>query len=224
MPTTTPNLNLQKFDSTDSTSTGGQFIDAMASNMDIIDQFVADTVQSSESVKQTAQQASATATKAEQTASQAQQEAQTASQAANQAQTSAGSAVEKATGAESTAQAASQTASAAESKAQQALDTANRAEQTAKSISNTVITATLTVAGWQESSGAFTQTVSNENFAVNQKYNISMDNNTINQMLADGVMAMRADNIDGSCVVNVLGAKPSGKISIQIEIVNVTSK
>lgn len=132
MPTATPNLNLQKFDSTDSTSTGGQFIDAMASNMDTLDSVI--------------------------------------------------------------------------------------------SGGNIIVSATLTNAAWQGESDVFTQTVSNENFKANQKFNISFDNDTINHLLSDGVIAMRADNVDGICVVNALGSKPSGEISIQIEIVNVTSK
>lgn len=88
---------------------------------------------------------------------------------------------------------------------------------------NRLIDVALTVEGWQQTDGQeeWKQNITNKNIKADTKLNISLDTTAITQLVTDGAISIRVDNVDGQGVAVCLGAVPTAVLNVQVEIVNV---
>lgn len=88
---------------------------------------------------------------------------------------------------------------------------------------NDVISLTLTVEGWQQSSeGIYKQSITNENITDNMKLNLSFTTDSMIKTLMDaGIGGLIAENNAGTASVILYGEKPSIEIPVQIELVDI---
>lgn len=88
---------------------------------------------------------------------------------------------------------------------------------------NDVISLTLTVEGWQQSSeGIYKQSITNENITDNMKLNLSFATDSMIKTLMDaGIGGLIAENNAGTASVILYGEKPAIEIPVQIELVDI---
>lgn len=88
---------------------------------------------------------------------------------------------------------------------------------------NDVISLTLTVEGWQQSSeGIYKQSITNENITDNMKLNLSFADDTMLKTLSDaGVIGLMAVNGTDGAYALAYGEQPTVEFSVQVELVKV---
>lgn len=97
----------------------------------------------------------------------------------------------------------------------------NKADKT--ELPNDVISLTLTVEGWQQSSeGIYKQSITNENITDNMKLNLSFTTDSMIKTLMDaGIGGLIAENDAGTASVILYGEKPTIEIPVQIELIKI---
>lgn len=100
----------------------------------------------------------------------------------------------------------------------------NKADKT--ELPNSLISVTLTTAGWQElSEGIYKQPITNSNIKANMKLNIALASDEMMKTLADaGVYGLTAVNDNGTASVLAYGEQPTMEIPVQVELVAVATE
>ena len=91
---------------------------------------------------------------------------------------------------------------------------------------NKVISVTLTTDGWTSSiEGIYSQSITNSAITANMKLNLALASDEMMKTLADaGVYGLTAVNDNGTASVLAYGEQPTMEISVQVELVAVTTE
>lgn len=100
----------------------------------------------------------------------------------------------------------------------------NKADKT--ELPNKVISVTLTTDGWTSSAeGIYSQGITNSAITANMKLNLALASDEMMKTLADaGVYGLTAVNDNGTASVLAYGEQPTMEISVQVELVAVTTE